>query len=330
MEYRNTISFKEIEYLVVIKALNDILSITITNPKTSSTWIGSYTAKQIENLTSKTGNTKSFPVFCKLLTAALQTKNPSLHLDFYSYSDLESIRKGTSKLSNSFKPSKKKYLIISYITDFEKVHYPLPVLLQETHTKDPEVSKSPDSEIFRLKQENAALVKSLNGLKEEFFSYRERTEQKIEELTGIKHDLENEIQRMKEELDMIIMQLEDEAKKRNRDGGGEIRALRANLARQAEENAYLKGELARSKVVIEGLKSEDVTNRRMFEAINRHEFEEEEEDDDDEHMVPIGSPQQTSYRFGSGSRIEEERSSHLSDLHSQISRVQNLIQKNKS
>lgn len=327
MEYRNTVCFKDIEYLVCIKALNDILTLTLTNPKTSTTWTGSYTAKQIEDLTGKTGNTKSFAVFCKLLTAALQSKNPSLHLDFYSYQDLESLRKGSSKLSNSSKPSKKKYLIISYITDFEKVHYPLPVILQDLQNKDYEVSKPSDSEVARLKQENAALLKSLNMLKEEFFSYRERTESKIDELTGIKQDLECEIQRMKEELDMIIMQLEDEAKKRNKDGGGEVKSLKANLARQVEENMYLKGELARSKVLIEELKNEEVTNRRMFEALNRK----IDYDEEDEHIVPIGSPQQTSFRFGSGSsRIEEERSSHLSDLHSQISRVQHLIQKNKS
>jgi coiled-coil domain-containing protein 61 len=313
-----------VEYLVNVKAGADLLSVSITNPKSLSIWSGSFTSKQIEDLTTKTGNSKSFTVFCKLLTAALQNKSPSLHLDFYSYQDLESIRKGTSKPHTSHKPSKKKYLIISYITDFEKVHYPLPVLLQDSSEVESE-SKSPDSELLRLKQENLSLLKNLSSFKEEFLNYRERTERKIDELTGIKHDLENEIQRMKEELDMIIVQLEDEAKKRN-SSHPESKVLKASLAKQVEENNVLRAELIKSKMVIDSLRQEEAANRRMFEVLNRN----VDHDSDDEQIVPIASPQQTSFKFSSISRGEEDRNSNFVEFTSQINRVQDLIKKNKN
>jgi coiled-coil domain-containing protein 61 len=324
MEFRNTVNFKDVEYLVNVKAGADLLSVSITNPKSLSIWSGSFTSKQIEDLTTKTGNSKSFTVFCKLLTAALQNKSPSLHLDFYSYQDLESIRKGTSKPHTSHKPSKKKYLIISYITDFEKVHYPLPVLLQDSSEVESE-SKSPDSELLRLKQENLSLLKNLSSFKEEFLNYRERTERKIDELTGIKHDLENEIQRMKEELDMIIVQLEDEAKKRN-SSHPESKVLKASLAKQVEENNVLRAELIKSKMVIDSLRQEEAANRRMFEVLNRN----VDHDSDDEQIVPIASPQQTSFKFSSISRGEEDRNSNFVEFTSQINRVQDLIKKNKN
>jgi coiled-coil domain-containing protein 61 len=328
MEFRNSVTFKDIEYLVTIKAAADILTVTISHSKALSVWTGSFTSKQIENLTAKTGNTKSFTVFCKLLTAALQNKNPSLHLDFYSYQDLELIRKGDLKLGSSFKPSKKKYLIVSYVTDFEKVHYPLPVILQDGQDfeGDSGMQRGNESELQRLRQENMNLVKSLSSFKEEFLNYRERTERKIEDLLNTKLDLESEIQRMKEELDVIILQLEDEAKKRNNSNHPDTKMLKASLAKQIDENNYLKSELAKSKLAIENLKQEEAANRRMFEALSRNTKDEQ----DDEHMVPIASPQQTSFKFSSISRMEDDHSSHLSDLHSQISKVQSLIQKNKN
>ncbi|OMJ81465.1 hypothetical protein SteCoe_18083 [Stentor coeruleus] len=339
MEYRNTIVFKDTEYLATVKAITETLTISLIDSKTQSVYTGTFTSSNIEELTSKTGNTKNFTVFCKLLVSSLQGKNPSLHLDFFSYQDLESIRKGSTFLGSSVRPSKKKYLIISYITEFEKVHYPLALLLQDNENdKSHEVSKEisytknqiddfPREQTTKLKQENAFLNKKLSNFSDEFLAYKDKTDRKIEELTEIKHDLENEIQRMKEELDAIIIQLEDDAKKKAQTGNSnEIRYLKQNLAREKEENILLKAKLATCSKEIEVLRESDQGNKKMIEMLSRKMEEADEKSLDSPDSSE--SPQRSPFKF---SDSESQGSKNcLNELGSNLTRVQYLLKKHKS
>lgn len=330
MEYRNTVVFKQIEYLATVKSLTETLNVSLVETKTQKTWFGSFTPRNIEELTSKAGSMKSFAVFCKLLISSLQARNPGLRLDFFSYSDLENIRKGASVMAISIRPSKKKYLIVSYVTEFEKVHYPLILVLQEGESgKTNEVSKigkDNKTDNARLKQENLTLSKTLSSYEEDFLVYKEKSQKKIQELNNNKQELENEIHRMKNELDSIITQLEEDARKKTSvSTNNEIRMLKQALIREKEENNLLKIRLATCSKEIEVLRESDQANKKMIEMLSRKVDEYKEKRA--ESPVISNSPKRISYKFNENET--EGVGNCLNELESNLSRVQNLLKKHK-
>ena len=104
----------------------------------------------IEELTRKTGNYKKFPIFLNMLESAITKSSESVTLDLLSYMDLEamwekklgSVKK--QKLSSGTKPESKRYLILTYSVEFDRIHYPLalsyfgspnPIVLQDVIRK---------------------------------------------------------------------------------------------------------------------------------------------------------------------------------------------------
>lgn len=91
----------------------------------------------VEDITAKTGNFKKFPVFVKMLLTALKQESESVCIDLLTYEDLELLksRRGRSTQPESAKPvltGNKRYLILTYAAEFDRVHYPLPLLYEET------------------------------------------------------------------------------------------------------------------------------------------------------------------------------------------------------
>ena len=334
MEFRNTITCKGTEYQTNIKAVSEELTITISDISKQNIWFGLFNSSQIEDLTSKTGSMKSYTTFCKLLVAALQGKNPALHVDFYSYQDLETIRNGSSTLAVSTRPSKKKYLIISYLTDFEKAHYPLPLIIQDLPAeKDSTISKNSAeilSENLKLKQENHMLQKKLKNFQEEFINYRENSEGRIEELTSVKQGLESELQRMKEELDVIIAQLEEEAKKRSNSGSNhDVKSLKNSLSREREENSVLRAELSESRREVEIMRKNEATNKKLIEMLTKR-FERSEENEIDS-PISADSPRNISLKFNNPDSLQSSNNfKELNDFSNQVTKIHQLLKKNKS
>ena len=105
----------------------------------------------IEELTRKTGNYKKFPIFLNMLESALTKSSESVILDLLTYEDLESMwekKLGSNKRgraeSPGSKPQAKRYLILTYSAEFDRIHYPLalsycghpdPIKLQDTIRK---------------------------------------------------------------------------------------------------------------------------------------------------------------------------------------------------
>lgn len=125
----------------------------------------------IEELTRKTGNYKRFPVFVSMLLSALAHRSDAVFIDLLTAADLvwthclpyslvlvaddelhggqELYRKrkmgkagggsdtfgglnmGGNSSSNG---SNKRYLILTYAVEFDRVHYPLPLALVQTPT----------------------------------------------------------------------------------------------------------------------------------------------------------------------------------------------------
>jgi coiled-coil domain-containing protein 61 len=132
-------------------------------------WNGVFESRYIEEITNKAGSFKSFHVFIKILMSGLAKESENVLVDLLSYKDLENMRnKKAASQNNNLNESStlnntdlsiinKRYLIISYTNEFEKVHFPLPIsfLIQ------------PDLSYFlrtidRLKKSNSKLITNLN------------------------------------------------------------------------------------------------------------------------------------------------------------------------
>ena len=101
----------------------------------------------------KTGNFKKFPVFIKMLSTALYGNTDTVFVDLLRYSDLEILKaKKTGQLtttnSSTTIKNNKRYLILTYAVEFDRVHYPLPLKYEEEIS-----SKSLKQTIARLRSE---------------------------------------------------------------------------------------------------------------------------------------------------------------------------------
>lgn len=139
---------------------------------------------EIEDLTQKTGNFKQFGVFVSMLKAAVARSSESVTLDLLTYADLEALRgqkfghasyRGVSPASKTSLGQQKqlhskRYLILTYSVEFDRIHYPLalpyvgkldPAALLETIRKlrtelqrqGRSRGRGHDAELVRLQQE---------------------------------------------------------------------------------------------------------------------------------------------------------------------------------
>ena len=63
----------------------------------------------------------------------------SVFVDLLTYADLEALknkRSGASKSSSSAHTNNKRYLILTYAAEFDRVHYPLPLLFEDIPDAD--------------------------------------------------------------------------------------------------------------------------------------------------------------------------------------------------
>ena len=95
-------------------------------------WKATFTAKFVEEITHRTGNFKTFGVFVKMLASAFDLDSPSVNLDLLTSEDLEALRQASGLSSNSRTGGvvettvrSKRYLIMTYQGEFDKVHYPM-------------------------------------------------------------------------------------------------------------------------------------------------------------------------------------------------------------
>ncbi|KAL4427003.1 hypothetical protein ABPG77_009564 [Micractinium sp. CCAP 211/92] len=217
------LTFDGIVYLATVHcAGGDLLEVVVERKDDASVWSATYAAKYVEEITAKTGSFKRFPVFVRMLLGALRQESDSVSLDLLTYSDLELLRSkragassaaaaqaGTQQQTAALpqpqqqhqqqpqqppgsSAAHKRYLILTYAAEFDRVHYPLP--LQYEDNPDPRRLKAtigalraqlaaagaggnsgghrrrvfptsavaaPDPELRQLRQENAALQAQL-------------------------------------------------------------------------------------------------------------------------------------------------------------------------
>ncbi|NWV81675.1 CCD61 protein, partial [Dasyornis broadbenti] len=100
---------------------------------TADLWRGEFDATFIEDLTRKTGNFKQFGIFCSMLESALTQSSESVSLELLTYADLETLHSQKVGPITRLAPSTssplntKRYLILVYSVEFDRIHYPLPL-----------------------------------------------------------------------------------------------------------------------------------------------------------------------------------------------------------
>jgi coiled-coil domain-containing protein 61 len=123
------------------------LFVDLEELSTSSSWHGEFSSSYVENITRKTGSFKRFDVLVKMLVGALQARTETVFLDLLTYADLEALRVRkaggpSSAIPNASTPARtvtvatntKRYLILTYVAEFDRIHYPLPLLFEEVPT----------------------------------------------------------------------------------------------------------------------------------------------------------------------------------------------------
>ncbi|XP_062262244.1 centrosomal protein CCDC61 isoform X4 [Platichthys flesus] len=195
-EVMEDLDFRGVEFSVKIEVDKGLLMVEISDSLTADQWRGEFDPAYIEDLTRKTGNFKQFPIFCSMLESAVRKMSDSVTLDLLTYSDLELLRNrkaGVVSRTRGHQQSSaltaKRYLILIYTVEFDRIHYPLPLpyvgkpdpaaLQKEVRALRAELSaltshgvnKSADLEIQRLraelarvKEEKEAMTKALEQL----------------------------------------------------------------------------------------------------------------------------------------------------------------------
>lgn len=127
------LTFHNVDYILHAFAQNSTLIIEAEQKSNGQRWKGEYPTRYIEEMTHKTGNFKKFSVFAKMLSTALSHKSESVFIDLLTYADLEMLKhRKTGKATAQTTSSKalqhnKRYLILTYVVEFDRVHYPLPL-----------------------------------------------------------------------------------------------------------------------------------------------------------------------------------------------------------
>ncbi|XP_074713466.1 centrosomal protein CCDC61 [Strix uralensis] len=126
-------SFRLGAHTVRLTLARSALGVEVEAARTAERWRGDFDAAFIEDLTHKTGNFKQFGIFCSMLESALRRSSASVSLDLLTYADLQTLR--TRKTGASARPppstpsplGAKRYLLLVYSVEFDRIHYPLPL-----------------------------------------------------------------------------------------------------------------------------------------------------------------------------------------------------------
>ncbi|KAK7476249.1 hypothetical protein BaRGS_00032525 [Batillaria attramentaria] len=236
----NTVSsgykFRGSDFYVTMECKgSNSLMVEVEDRLTADQWRAVFDKEYIEDLTHKTGNYKQFNVFTSMLESAITQSSNSVSLDLLTYADLELLRQkksAGSEVKSSIPASRssgtlvsKRYLIVTYTVEFDRIHYPLPLpyvgkpdprALQETirqlraenrKLKQAGYSEHRARDFEKLQRECQRLAKEKEEVEQEFMQYRREMRntasghaaKDLRTLKGVVRSLEQELMREKTE-----------------------------------------------------------------------------------------------------------------------------------
>lgn len=223
----STYVFRGFEYVVSMKVDDShTLTVEVEDRLTADQWRGTFDGSYIEDMTHKTGNFKQFQVFVNMLESAIARTSDSVSLDLLTFSDLELLRQrkagvGTKTIpgGNQAALGQKRYLIVTYTVEFDRIHYPLPLpyvgkpdptflqnkireqveemrRLKQQSTKDFRIK-----ELEKLRADYNALLAEKEAIENEYLTFRKEVKhttegaaaKEIRILKGIIKNLEEEM-----------------------------------------------------------------------------------------------------------------------------------------
>lgn len=119
-------------------------------------WQADFTGQYLEELTTKTGNFKRAGTLARMLVGALDGTAESVYIDLLTSADLDALGKKSSIVLPNH--TGRRYLILTYATTFDRIHYPLPLDVDKPN------EHSLSRQVRRLKEKLAAKTKELETL----------------------------------------------------------------------------------------------------------------------------------------------------------------------
>ncbi|KAF4039541.1 hypothetical protein GN244_ATG08374 [Phytophthora infestans] len=286
LETSATLEFHGARYVVTVQVQQQMLHVQVEAADAvavpSSVWMGKFPASDVEQLTRQTGNSKRFPVFVQMLLTALHRRSDTVFVDLLTAADLDLYRQRKlqpgaiseglpSAASNT--NNGKRYLILTYAVEFDRVHYPLP-LTQEL-SPSPEVLQrtirrlrqalaekenfSTNDSNTRLTEENAALREENRCLKNTLKQYCDNTNGNGRNSTGeLQRELQASIEENKE-LIALYQQFQENSAVETTRLRTEIKQLRlasqqddrTELARQERERLETRRKIKDSNAAVQ-------------------------------------------------------------------------------
>ncbi|XP_043390640.1 centrosomal protein CCDC61 isoform X1 [Chelonia mydas] len=217
--------FRGTEHVVRMTVNGSVLEVEVEDRLTTDQWRGEFDAAFIEDLTHKTGNFKQFGIFCSMLESALSQSSESVTLDLLTYTDLEALRsrkigvgpRHAPSASKSSLLSSKRYLILIYSVEFDRIHYPLPL---------PYVGK-PDP---------VALQKVIRELKEELAVLKAKPGRDFRdaEIRRLRDELGRVLEE-KQEVESALLGLQEELKLCSKSSAGKEVKILKKIVQSLEE-----------------------------------------------------------------------------------------------
>ena len=122
-----------VTYVINLVVANSLLTLEIEDSDSNERWTGEFTSQYIEEITLKAGNFKKFSTFVKMVCSGFGKENESVFMDILTAGDLELLKaRKAGKAPNSQSAVSsggggKRYVILTYSGEFDRVHYPLPL-----------------------------------------------------------------------------------------------------------------------------------------------------------------------------------------------------------
>jgi len=241
-------TFHDVPYVLTISGDAETLGMEVEHVEDGRRWRSQFGARFIEEITQRTGNHKKFDVFIKMMLSALAQESDAVYLDVLTARDLEMLRRHANPqgppTTSTAGQSDKRYLILTYRAEFDKVHYPLPLQLDEQSEEDTlralvsrlraDLSEAKES-IASLRQGSANVAQAVGSKHDEEYRQLQRSHSQMAE----------ELTHQRREADALKAELRSARAERERGGGGssaepELRRLKETCQSQKAELKSLK------------------------------------------------------------------------------------------
>jgi coiled-coil domain-containing protein 61 len=199
----------------------------------------------LEEITHKTGSFKRFGVFASMIRGAILGSSDSLSLDLLTASDLELLKskrlRAPAPADGAAAPpsaSSKRYLIITYVAEYDRVHYPLPLAFERPLSAEQMRGQMRElrAELDAMRRTGGSAPADAARLERENAELRAKLERRAADAHAAERRLGalGEIEASHDTLRRHNARLEEALEELRREAAREIRAIKRECAQLAD------------------------------------------------------------------------------------------------